>query len=174
MKIQYIQPEANQTELSRKVRGARLECERLELQLEANLRRIIGQVDCRRCKHASESCEHTLPSECPRFEPKSKPSVVLIALALLLGGCGIAAPEIDSTDAGDGAQTVVPVELLAYDCFASPPSEMGDSPDESATFQIWLDGAQLYTCHGDQTPRCPAHGGSPWTYDCSTNDLVAQ
>jgi hypothetical protein len=42
MNIRYTQPEANQTELSRMVRGARLECERLELQIEATIKRALA------------------------------------------------------------------------------------------------------------------------------------
>ena len=42
MNIQYIQPEANITELARKERGARLECERLESQIEATIKRAIA------------------------------------------------------------------------------------------------------------------------------------
>jgi hypothetical protein len=42
MNISYIQPEPDQTELSRKARGARLECERLASQIESTIKRAIA------------------------------------------------------------------------------------------------------------------------------------
>jgi hypothetical protein len=164
MNIQYTQPEANQTELSRKVRGARLECERLELQLEANLRRIIGQVDCSRCKHNSEACEYTLPSECPRFEPRAKPGVALIALALLLGGCGIASPEMDSTDAGDAA---VLVDAAADTCDRGSWTVRADNtlaPD------MWAGGEVVCV----KTQELPNEDAALWTCHAACADVVSQ
>ena len=42
MNIRYCQPEANQTGLSRKARGAQLELERLASQIEATIKRAIA------------------------------------------------------------------------------------------------------------------------------------
>ena len=39
--IRYCQPEPNQSDLSRKARGAKLECERLEAQIAATLKRAV-------------------------------------------------------------------------------------------------------------------------------------
>jgi len=42
MNISYIQPEANITDLARRERGARLECERLAAQIESTIKRAIA------------------------------------------------------------------------------------------------------------------------------------
>jgi hypothetical protein len=49
MATQYAQPEPYQTEVSRKVRGARLECERLALQIEATIKRALCAVSMLSC-----------------------------------------------------------------------------------------------------------------------------
>ena len=41
MNIQYIQPEPDQNNPSRKVRGVNIELQRLELQIEATLKRAL-------------------------------------------------------------------------------------------------------------------------------------
>jgi hypothetical protein len=83
-------------------------------------------------------------------------SVVLVAL---LSSCAGPEPTVE-----------VPV-LEPYDCAAAQPENMGASTDPSATFQIWLDGSQLYDCHSQQTPPCPASGGTPYVYDCKSSLL---
>ena len=43
MNIQYCQPEPNITDLARRERGARLECERLAAQIESTIKRAIAR-----------------------------------------------------------------------------------------------------------------------------------
>ena len=79
---------------------------------------------------------------------------------------------VDASDPVQDAGTPVPEALAPFDCVPSPREEMGASPDTSATFQIWLDGSALYTCHGNQHPQCPGFGGTPTVFDCRTQDLT--
>jgi len=103
-----------------------------------------------------------------------------LALLLTLAACSGVVATPDTTDAGDppgtteadaGSSTTtadesVPVELQPFDCARAGTETMGASPDTTATFQIWLDGAQLYDCHGANAPPCPSFGGKPPVYDC--------
>jgi len=106
--------------------------------------------------------------------------VSICCLALSAAGCaGIdgSSVEVDASVTMDASVTAdasdpVPVALSSYDCCRSPREQMGASPDATATFQIWLDGAELYTCHAGQPPQCPGFGGTPTVYDCRTKDLT--
>ena len=105
-----------------------------------------------------------------------------LAFALVTVACGAAVDETDSVkpDASvevDASVTVdasvsVPDAVSSYDCVPSPREQMGASPDTTATFQIWLDGSALYTCHGSSHPPCPGFGGPLTVYDCRTKDLT--
>ena len=160
MNIRYIQPETDQNETSRKIRGKLLNLQiannREEQQIEANLKRVAGQVDCLRCAHKDEPCEHTSPNECPRFErfafhhPHSWLATLVV---LLVAGCGVVAPEVDSLDAGDasvivdsdtcdrGSWTVQADNTLAPDMWAG--SEVVCVKIQELT----AENAALWTCH---------------------------
>jgi len=104
------------------------------------------------------------------------PSTLLSICCLILSvvGCSSLVDEssvaVDASITSDASVTV-PDAVSSYDCYPSPREQMGASPDTTATFQIWLDGTQLYTCHGAQYPHCQGFGGSPVVYSCTTAQL---
>jgi hypothetical protein len=149
--------------LSRKLRSARLECAQMQMQTDRLVTRVLGQVDCSRCKHNSEACEHTLPSECPRFEPKSKTSVVLIALALLLGGCGIAAPDVDSTDASDASVLVDAGDTCDRGSWTV-------QADDTLAPDMWAGGEVVCV----KTQDLPSESSALWTCHAACAEVVAQ
>ena len=54
MNLQYTQPEADITELERKERGARLECDRLESQIFASIERLLSVLEQNTGNHADQ------------------------------------------------------------------------------------------------------------------------
>lgn len=104
-----------------------------------------------------------------------------ICCVVFVFGCGslvdASSVEVDASVTADASVAVdaaapVPAAVASFDCVASPREQMGASPDTTATFQIWLDGELLFTCHGGQRPQCPGFGGTPTVYDCRTKDLT--
>ena len=79
--------------------------------------------------------------------------------------------EMDASVTVD-ASAPVPDAVSSYDCVPSPREQMGASPDATATFQIWLDGSTLYTCHAGHHPSCQGFGGSPIVYACTMAQLT--
>lgn len=111
-----------------------------------------------------------------------KPHLYLSICCLMLAASGCASLVDESSVELDASVTIdasvemdatapVPAAVASFDCVVSPRSEMGASPDTTATFQIWLDGAELFTCHGANEPACRGFGGTPQVFECTTAQL---